>query len=55
MNKGIRGVFLKMVTTAIDLDKLVAVEGSQNQRQYSEDAMFTPSIIVLKNKPKTIN
>lgn len=50
LNGSTRGRFLRVVTCAVDLDKLVAVEGSQNHRKPSEDALFTPSIIVQKNK-----
>lgn len=50
MNRGIRGGFLKAVISAVDLDKLVAVEGLRNQRKQPEDTVFTTLIVVLKNK-----
>lgn len=39
-----------VASSAVDLDKLVATEVSHDQRKHFEDAVFTPSIIILKNK-----
>lgn len=49
LNTGIRGGFLRVVTCAVDLDNLVVVEGSQNQRKHSADAISTPCIIVQES------